>query len=75
MSKDVYVVHDETGEPVFCASWSEACHEHINDAINEYGVAEASAWKVALYRRYEMVPCHTCNSMRVAVPVLLGDTK
>lgn len=46
---EVWVVQDETGQPVHCASWPEACHEHINDAINEHGIEEAKAWKVLHY--------------------------
>jgi hypothetical protein len=46
---DVWVVQDETGRPVHCAAWPEACHEHINDAINEHGIEEAKAWKVLHY--------------------------
>jgi hypothetical protein len=32
--------------PQFCAGWPEACHEHINDAINEHDIAEAVNWIV-----------------------------
>jgi hypothetical protein len=46
---EIWVVLDETGVPIFCASWSEACHEHINDAINEHSITEAKAWKVRHY--------------------------
>lgn len=28
------------------AAWEESAHEHINDAINEYGIAEAAQWVV-----------------------------
>ena len=28
------------------APWKEAAHEHINDAINEYGVEDAASWVV-----------------------------
>lgn len=28
------------------APWKEAAHEHINDAINEYGLEEAASWIV-----------------------------
>jgi len=41
-----YLVLDESGEPIHCASWPEACHEHINDAINEYALVEAAKWRV-----------------------------
>lgn len=70
MSKDIYAVLGESGEPVFCASWPEVCHEHINDAINEHGLIEAKDWKVFRYSNHVLVPCRQCNSMRVAVPVL-----
>jgi hypothetical protein len=45
----VWIVQDDQGQPIFCASRPEACHEHINDAINEHGITEASAWKVLHY--------------------------
>jgi hypothetical protein len=44
--KTVWVVLDETGEPIHCASWPEACHEHINDAINEHQIEGAEKWVV-----------------------------
>ena len=44
--KPVWVVYDVDGDPVYVASWPEACHEHINDAITEHGLTEASKWVV-----------------------------
>jgi hypothetical protein len=44
--KELWLVIDETGEPVHCASWPDACHEHINDAINEFNIEGAEKWKV-----------------------------
>ena len=32
--------------PIYCAGWPGACHEHINDAINEFYVEGAEKWKV-----------------------------
>jgi hypothetical protein len=64
---EVWVVQDETGLPIYCASYPEACHEHINDAINEHGIEEAKAWKVLRFGNYVFVPCRKCNSTRVAV--------
>ena len=64
---EVWVVQDETGLPIYCASYPEACHEHINDAINEHGIEEAKAWKVLRFGNYVFVPCRKCNSTRVAL--------
>jgi hypothetical protein len=50
---DVWGVQDETGQPVHCAAWPEACHEHINDAINEHGIEESKAWRVLHYTNGE----------------------
>jgi len=33
-------------EVVFSAHFSECCHEHINDAINEHGIDGATQWVV-----------------------------
>lgn len=41
----IWVVLGESGEPDYCASYPEACHEHINDAI-EQGITEAARWVV-----------------------------
>ena len=41
-----FVVIDETGAPEYTALWPEFCHEHINNAINEYEIEGASKWKV-----------------------------
>lgn len=41
-----WVVVDEKGYPDYCASYPEACHEHINDAINIEQIDEASRWVV-----------------------------
>jgi len=65
-SSEVFIVQDETGQMIYCASYAQACHEHINDAINEHGIEEAKAWKVLRYSNYVLVPCHKCNSMRIA---------
>jgi hypothetical protein len=39
------VVHRLTGECMFGATWPEACHEHINEAII-YDIDDAKDWKV-----------------------------
>ena len=44
----IFVVIDEAGEPEFSATWPEACHEHINDAIMD-GIVAAGNWKVREY--------------------------
>lgn len=49
----LWVVLDEDGWPIYCAGWPEACHEHINEAINEFDIDGAAKWKV---RRAELVP-------------------
>lgn len=45
-SKDIWVVLGKDGEIIHAASWPEACHEHINDAINEFDIDGAEKWKV-----------------------------
>lgn len=52
-NKGLWIVLDEDGWPIFCAGWPEACHEHINDAINEHDIDGAAKWKV---RRAELTP-------------------
>lgn len=40
-----YVVFD--GDvPQYCSFFPEACHEHINDAINEWDIEGAGQWRV-----------------------------
>lgn len=51
--KEIWLVLDADGWPIYCAGWPNACHEHINDAINEHELDEAAQWKV---RRAELVP-------------------
>lgn len=44
---DYYVVIDPSDNScVYIASWPEACHEHINDAISEYAIEGAGKWVV-----------------------------
>lgn len=40
------VNHDGSLSLEHGAPWREAAHEHINDAINEYGIEEAAQWIV-----------------------------
>lgn len=44
--KPIWLVIDEGGYPIHCASYATACHEHINDAINDFDIEEAFNWKV-----------------------------
>jgi hypothetical protein len=45
-AQKVWLVLDEQGYPNHCASWPEACHEHINDAISDHDIEEAARWTV-----------------------------
>ena len=45
-NKGIWIVIDENGYPIYCAGWPEACHEHINDAINNFQIEDAEKWKV-----------------------------
>ena len=45
MSEIVYVVIDEKGHSCYVADYPEACHEHINDAL-DMDLTEAAQWKV-----------------------------
>lgn len=51
--KEIWIVLDDEGWPIYCAGWPEACHEHINDAINEHDIDGAEKWTV---RRAELTP-------------------
>lgn len=44
----IWAVIDTEGQPIHCSSWSEACHEHINDLINS-GLDEAGSYVVRKY--------------------------
>jgi hypothetical protein len=46
--RHAWMVVDKEGMPVFSAAWSEAAHEHINDAING-GDEDAGRWVVREY--------------------------
>jgi len=61
--KRLWVVIDEDGEPCHSASWPQACHEHINDAINDHGLMEAAQWKV---REYVPAPALEASAKRIA---------
>ena len=41
-----WCVFDEDNQPAYVAGWREACHEHINDALQEHDIAEAAKWVV-----------------------------
>lgn len=52
----VFVVLDESGDPVFVTLWERACQEHINEACEE-GIDGAGKWVVRKYlpaRRYKI---------------------
>lgn len=46
---EIWVVIDDQGQPTFSATWPEACHEHINEAI-AMGVPANEAGVVRKYR-------------------------
>ena len=46
---EIYAVIDEHGQPIYSATWPEACHEHINGAIIEFESEEAATWVVRRY--------------------------
>lgn len=50
---EIWVVLDEGNQPIYSASYPEACHEHINDAINEFAIDEAARWKVVCFVKKE----------------------
>lgn len=52
----IWVVLGESGEPDYCASYPEACHEHINDAL-EQGITEAARWVVREFQPTAEGPC------------------
>lgn len=41
-----WLVFDEEGLPAYACAWREAAHDHINDALQEYGIEEAARWTV-----------------------------
>jgi hypothetical protein len=41
-----WLVMDESGYVQHAASWRDAAHEHINDAINEHDLVCARTWRV-----------------------------
>ena len=45
---EIWVVIGEYDQPVFSATWPDACHEHINDAIMN-GDLDAAKWVVRRY--------------------------
>ena len=47
----IYVVIDHEGLPDFSAPYPEACHEHINDAINQHDIDGAEKWVVRTFIR------------------------
>jgi hypothetical protein len=51
-----WLVMDESGYVQHAASWRDAAHEHINDAINEHDLVCARTWRV--------VPVYTAPPQR-----------
>ena len=41
-----WIVLDEDRVPIMCAPSKQMCNDHINDAINDFDIAEASKWVV-----------------------------
>lgn len=41
-----WLVLDEDRGPIMCAPAKQMCNDHINDAINDFDIAEASKWVV-----------------------------
>lgn len=41
----VWIVLDEDSDPIYSASYAQACHDHINDAI-AHGIEHAGKWVV-----------------------------
>lgn len=58
-----WLVMDESGYVQHAASWRDAAHEHINDAINEHDLVCARTWRV--------VPVYTAPPQRK--PLSLTD--
>lgn len=52
-NRGIWIVLDEDGYPIYCAGWPEACHEHINEAINDFQIDGAEQWTV---HQVEIVP-------------------
>jgi len=69
-NKGIWIVIDENGYPIYCAGWPEACHEHINDAINNFQIEEAEKWKV---REAKFVHNAKGNGLAALSPVPLTD--
>ena len=45
---EIWVVIGEYDQPVFSATWPDACHEHINEALMD-GDLDAAKWVVRRY--------------------------
>jgi len=43
---EIWVVLKDKKYPVYCASYEAACHEHINDVINDFDLEEPKRWTV-----------------------------
>ena len=48
-----WIVLDEDKVPIMCAPARQMCNDHINDAINDFDIAEASKWVV---RKFVQTP-------------------
>ena len=58
-----WIVLDETGDPGFAAKWPQACHETINEAINEHNMPEAAQWTV---RPFYLAPSASIDAAQPA---------
>lgn len=52
-------VVDERGDLMHAASWKEAAHEHISDAISEHDLIEAARWRVVPVYAAPTAPAET----------------
>lgn len=46
---EIWCVVDDLGNICHSASWPQAAHDHINEALQEHGLDEAATWVVRSY--------------------------
>lgn len=68
--KPLWIVIDDEGYPIHCVSYKEGCNEHINDAINDFGLEEAVHWKVI-----EAIPISDYQAAIATMQKELADVK
>ena len=61
-----WIVLDEDKVPIMCAPARQMCNDHINDAINDFDIAEASKWVVRKAFTHPAPP--PAKAQQVAVP-------